>query len=174
MLVVLAILTALGGCASPRQVLYSDGPTMKETLEGARVRNLDAPPGSRAEREDRVREGLRASAHAHVRDREMASYEAYTRTALNELEQLFPKLENPTLGLYVDPHLGTDDRAPIPGYMTSFTLYERDEFALPEEVPPSRFREGPPVTHEHFVEPASGDAAPETAGHGVRLEERVR
>jgi conjugative transfer region lipoprotein (TIGR03751 family) len=58
--------------------------------------------------------------------------EAYTRTAVSELNVLFPLLPNPTLVMYVYPHLA-EARAGVPGYVTQFRLYERDEYALPGE-----------------------------------------
>ncbi len=60
--------------------------------------------------------------------------EDYTRTAVSELNVLFPLLPNPTLVMYVYPHLA-EERAGVPGYVTQFRLYERDEYALPGESP---------------------------------------
>ncbi len=60
--------------------------------------------------------------------------EAYTRTAVSELNVLFPLLPNPTLVMYVYPHLA-EERAGVPGYVTQFRFYARDEYALPGEVP---------------------------------------
>lgn len=61
-------------------------------------------------------------------------YIEYTRTALSELDNLFPRLENPDLVIYVYPHLATRTRAPIPGYTTVVPLYERVEYRLPGEA----------------------------------------
>lgn len=58
----------------------------------------------------------------------------YTRDAYNELNLHFPRLPNPTLVLYVYPHLAGSARVPVPGYATTFSLYERVEYALPGEV----------------------------------------
>ena len=63
----------------------------------------------------------------------------YTRNAYNEIENLFPQLPNPTLVMYIDPHL-SEAGYPVPGYSTAFTLYEKPQFALPGEVPPSHWR----------------------------------
>lgn len=46
----------------------------------------------------------------------------------------FYKLPNPELNMYVYPHLAGQDELPIPGYSTVFNAYERDHFALPNEV----------------------------------------
>ena len=59
----------------------------------------------------------------------------YARTAHTELETRFPRLPNPTLVMYVFPHLAGTERVPVPGYATTFPLYERVEYALPGEVP---------------------------------------
>lgn len=58
----------------------------------------------------------------------------YTRCAQNEIHNLFPKLPNPTIAMYVSPHLAGEDEAPVPGYTTAFTLYREDHFALPGEI----------------------------------------
>jgi len=61
-------------------------------------------------------------------------HESYTRTALNETEQLFKLLPNPKISIYVYPHLSTRDNAPVPGYTTAVSLYRSDEYALSDEV----------------------------------------
>ena len=37
--------------------------------------------------------------------------------------------------MYVFPHLSGDERTPVPGYVTTFSFYEKVEYALPGEVP---------------------------------------
>ena len=65
----------------------------------------------------------------------IAHYRGFVREAATEIESVFPRLPNPTLVMYIDPHL-SEAGYPIPGYATAFTLYEKTEFALPGEVPP--------------------------------------
>ena len=43
-------------------------------------------------------------------------------------------LRNPTLHMYVYPHLATVDEVPIPGYWTVFPLYAKNHYALPGEL----------------------------------------
>lgn len=86
-------------------------------------------------RDDRL-DGLRQYARFGLTQR--PRYEHYTRTAGNELTQQFETLPNPTILIYVYPHLATDDRVPIPGYTTAINLYNRDHYALPEELPTHR------------------------------------
>lgn len=63
-------------------------------------------------------------------------YDRYTRDAKTEIENLFPRLPNPTLYLYVRPHTVGVDGLPIPGYTVPFSMYERDQHAMPGEVAP--------------------------------------
>ena len=58
----------------------------------------------------------------------------YTAIAAQEIEQLFPMLPNPQIVVYIYPHMATSTRAPVPGYTTAISLYERDEYALPNEM----------------------------------------
>ncbi len=116
---------ALGGCASTKEsVLPQDGPSMKAIY-------------------DAHFEGMGADG-PYVLRRELGSrplgdddvdLAGYSRTAHTELETIFPRLPNPTLVMYVFPHLAGAERVPVPGYATTFTLYERVEYALPGEVP---------------------------------------
>lgn len=57
----------------------------------------------------------------------------YTREAQTEIAQLFPKLPNPDLVMYVFPHMAGEGNYPVPGYSTTFSLYEQDYYALPGE-----------------------------------------
>ena len=65
----------------------------------------------------------------------------YTREAHNEIDTTFPRLPNPSLAMYVFPHLAGDEQVPVPGYVTTFPMYERVEYALPGEVPTKRQRQ---------------------------------
>ena len=51
----------------------------------------------------------------------------------DQVRQTFPTLKNPFLVMYVFPSLNTEDSTPIPGYWTTFPLYDTVEFALPGE-----------------------------------------
>ena len=85
---------------------------------------------------------------------------AYTRTAANELELLFPRLPNPDVFIYVPAHLATELRIPVPGYTTAVPLYDRVEYALPGEGGAARSSsEAPP------------DGSPEEAPPGTSPEE---
>jgi len=60
-------------------------------------------------------------------------YSAFVRTEATQLESKFQLLDNPTLYMFVAPHLATRDGVPVPGYLTEFKFYTRDHYALPGE-----------------------------------------
>lgn len=119
------------GCTSPRAILKTSGPTMQELIEG----------GQRTGPRDRTRHRLtdteRRALTASVQRQAHRAVElhGYTRTAEREIEQLFPRHPNPTITIYVYPHLATASHAPVPGYTTAITLYPADQYALPGEQP---------------------------------------
>lgn len=116
---------ALGGCASTKEsVLPQDGPSMKAIYD-AHFEGMGADDPYVLRREL----GTRPLGDDDV------DLAGYSRSAHTELETIFPRLPNPTLVMYVFPHLEGSQRVPVPGYATTFTLYERVEYALPGEVP---------------------------------------
>lgn len=55
---------------------------------------------------------------------------SYTRSAANEVINLFPRLPNPDLVMYIYPHLSdTDEPMPVPGYSTVIPFYSRVQYA---------------------------------------------
>lgn len=62
------------------------------------------------------------------------NYSQYTRNSMSELDVLFPRLPNPTLVMYVYPHI-SQAGVPVPGYSTAFALFDKVEYALPGETP---------------------------------------
>jgi conjugative transfer region lipoprotein (TIGR03751 family) len=63
-----------------------------------------------------------------------ADLAGYTREAADEIEARFARLPNPTLVMFIFPHLAGNDAVPVPGFATSFPMYERTHYALPGEV----------------------------------------
>jgi len=116
----------LAGCASTKDsVLPQDGPSMKTIYEG-HMNEMNARDPQTLRHELGNRPILTGQAALH----------GYTREANNEIDVLFPRLPNPTLVMYVFPHLAGETQAPVPGYATAFPMYEQVEYALPGEVPP--------------------------------------
>ena len=114
----------LAGCASTKDaVLPQDGPSMQAIYEG----HIQAM----AARDPQVIRG--ELGHRPVVTGEAALH-GYTRDAFNEIDVLFPRLPNPTLVMYIFPHLAGEAGVPVPGYTTAFPMYEQVEYALPGEV----------------------------------------
>ena len=63
------------------------------------------------------------------------AYEDYTRTASNETQALFKPLDNPSIPIYVYPHVALigDEQLVKPGFTTAFFLYKQNQFALASE-----------------------------------------
>ncbi|PID63418.1 MAG: TIGR03751 family conjugal transfer lipoprotein [Gammaproteobacteria bacterium] len=136
--VVLPLVLAFGVCSlaacahSPKQVIrQGEGPTVVEILQGTGGDVAESETARHTEQDIVRRPGTTSAGHA-----------GYARTALNETRQLFPVLPNPTILLYVHPHLATSEQMPVPGYTTAYSLYERQQYALPGELPPANI----PVT----------------------------
>ena len=101
--------------------------------------------------------------------------DGYTRDAYNEIQGIFPELPNPTLVMYIYPHLAENgsgpscctqrDFSPVPGYATTFRMYERTQYALPGEMAGRgdyELRE-PPVYRERCKSYKNGDPKGHTA-----------
>ena len=121
----------LSSCASTKDaVLPQDGPSMKAIYE-QHIEEMGARDPLV------VREAL---GNRPVVDGEGALH-GYTREAYNEIDTIFPRVPNPSLVMYVFPHLAGNEQVPVPGYVTTFPMYERVEYALPGEVPTKRQRQ---------------------------------
>ena len=140
--VLLSISLLVGGCASTKEaVLPQDGPSM-QAIYDAHLEEMAA----------RDPQALRAELGSRPVGTGTASLEGYTRDAHNEIETIFPRLPNPTLVMYVFPHLATDERIPVPGYATTFPMYERVEYALPGEVSSMHTSDRPTHSNENATD----------------------
>ena len=63
-----------------------------------------------------------------------ADLSKYTRSAATELNTRFPRVPNPTLVMFVFPHIVSGDM-PVPGYVTTFPMWDNAPYALPGETP---------------------------------------
>ena len=121
---IVSISLLLGGCAGTKDaVLPQDGPPMQAIY--------DAHMTALAAQDPTV---VRTALGTRPINTGEADLDGYTREAFTELDATFPRLPNPSLVLYVFPHLAGAERTPVPGYATTFPLYERVEYALPGEV----------------------------------------
>ncbi len=132
----ISLLGLLNGCAtgSKDSILPQDGPTMKQVYDG----HFNGTSQHRKELDSSL---SRVSSFA-IKDRQStdnnqnrdADYSSYTRNSHNEIQQIFPRLRNQTLVMYIFPHLSEGERLPIPGYSTAFPLFIHPEYALPGEL----------------------------------------
>jgi conjugative transfer region lipoprotein (TIGR03751 family) len=143
--ILISLSLLMSGCMGGKDsILPQDGATMKQVYEGhfsgeppAYKNELDQEGSGEKENELAVSkadakksEGLIARRH----DGSDNDLTGYTRTAHNEIQQIFPRLKNKTLIMYIFPHLSKSERHPVPGYSTAFTMYRQTEYALPGEV----------------------------------------
>lgn len=118
----LAWTSALFGCTAKQVVLPQRAPTIEaiyaEHFRGDLATDLES---ERKALQTRAVQADLSGGPAHQ--------------ALDAIEARFGRLANPTLILYVYPHLAEKERVPVPGYFTVFPLYERTEYARPGEGP---------------------------------------
>jgi conjugative transfer region lipoprotein (TIGR03751 family) len=122
--VLLLISLGLSGCATKDTILPRDGKPMQD-IYWDHLREM-----KRNDLSD-----VRSSIQVDIVEDE-ASNQLGTLNSGGDIASAFPSLPNPTMYLYVYPHLAGAERHPVPGYITQFKLYERDEIALPGEDSP--------------------------------------
>ena len=125
-LISLALLMGSGCSSVTTAELPQDGPKMQQVYE-----NHFEESGRQDVDGAREQIGTQRGRAIHNGDTDLSGY---TRTAYSEINELFPRLPNPTLIMYIDPHL-TQAGHPVPGYSTAFPMYEMEQYALPGEAP---------------------------------------
>ena len=124
---IVALISLLSACSyqTKDDLLPQTGPTMQEVY-----RNHESSLLVGSEKKVSSTSGIRDRLTGN-KDVDLAGY---TRDVNSEIEQQFPRLPNPTLVMYVYPHLSTASSLPVPGYSTAFPFYERPEYAMPGEL----------------------------------------
>ena len=126
----LIVLINLVGCAGSKDTILP--------LEGASMKTIYTEHFNTIGLRDSM--SVRNELKARPLAADAADLGGYTRDAFNELDAHFPRLPNPTLVMYVFPHLAGAERVPVPGYATTFPMYRQVEYALPGEVPETKTR----------------------------------
>jgi conjugative transfer region lipoprotein (TIGR03751 family) len=116
----LTLLLNLTGCTTCGNAIPNNEPTMAEIYETAMQQSHQYSL-------EQVR--------SQVKNNNTCCVSSDTDTA-----NTFPTLPNPQLIMYVYPHFSTQDEAPIPGYTTTFNLYEKMYYAMEGEVKPNVIR----------------------------------
>lgn len=116
------VLGVLAGCSSKDAMLPQPDQTMQDVYNTTMGSTGE---GKLMDERSALRRSLTGSD---------VDYSGYVRTEANQLQSKFKLLPNPTLYMFVAPHLSTADGVPVPGYLTEFKLYTRDHYALPGEI----------------------------------------
>ena len=141
-LIGLGVILVLGGCASAPgskasilpQNLKSMDEIYKEHTQRIKPRDALSPTPVPKDSTPQSAAPPARGQEAHPETMRYASWDAYTRSAVTEIDNLFPTLPNPILVMHVFAHLSSTENTPVPGYATAFPMYERIEFALPGEL----------------------------------------
>lgn len=127
-----ALLAALGGCSTSKEKLLPHGDsTMLDIWD--QETGGSASGGQATRQLLDARQMLRRPLTDSDVQNTPATNSAYTRSAANEIDRQFHRLPNPDLVMYVFPHLAGTDPVPVPGYTTVFPLYQRVQYAMPDE-----------------------------------------
>ena len=119
-IMILLLINTLTGCASnpdpDERPLPQSGQTMTQIYQEQMIAgNGDSMPLS-----------------AHNQRALITDRHSTTLTSDNALNVTFSRVPNPTLTLFVYPHLKGE--MPIPGYSTGLFLFDKDHYALPGET----------------------------------------
>lgn len=121
----LCLAVLLTGCSTTKDEMLPPGDsTMLELWQNK---------GSSARTTTEARSTLRRGLTDDDQAARQAIEESYTRTAENEIQQVFPRLPNPDMVIYIYPHMAGNAPAPVPGYSSVFPFYSRVQYALPGE-----------------------------------------
>jgi len=121
----LCLAVLLTGCSTTKDEMLPPGDsTMLELWQ-----NKGASARTTTEARSTLRRGLTDDDSAA----RQAIEDSYTRTAENEIQQVFPRLPNPDMVIYIYPHMAGNAPAPVPGYSSVFPFYSRVQYALPGE-----------------------------------------
>ncbi|TGC14773.1 TIGR03751 family conjugal transfer lipoprotein [Escherichia sp. E4385] len=123
-LLVLAALLLVGCSTSKDEILPPGDGTMLDLWQ-----NKASSARTTTEARSILRRGLTDAEMANRQTLE----DSYTRDAQNEIQQLFPRLPNPDMVIYIYPHMAGNEPAPVPGYSSVFSFYSRVQYALPGE-----------------------------------------
>lgn len=112
------ISVAAVACAGPKKSMVKpDAKTMQQVYE---EKFGDRDAGDNLHLQRPVADGI-------------ADLRGYTRDAAVELNALFPIVPNPTLIMFIYPHV-TDAGREVPGYSSRLKMYQHEHYALPGEM----------------------------------------
>jgi conjugative transfer region lipoprotein (TIGR03751 family) len=129
------MVSLLSACATgdKESILPQDGPSMKEVYQ--RHFSQESGDANQSVRTPSIKPYRPAELPIEQQEKYQNQNPISTpfTQSTRQAQQQFPRLKNPTLILYVFPHLSHEGHIPVPGYATGFSFYETIEFALPGE-----------------------------------------
>jgi conjugative transfer region lipoprotein (TIGR03751 family) len=119
----MGVLVGLSGCASSNPPVsgYTEAQVYEMAMKQSDAQSLG-----------RIRNQVKPIVVVPPRQT-FTNFDGTAKQAQSELNKMFPKLPNPQTTVYVAPHLGPDG-VPVPGYYTTFHLYNKNHYALPGEI----------------------------------------
>ena len=143
----------LSGCSSLSQVIPKEGPSMEQQYDGMKKVSprpdadwVNESGASKKTSKSVTTSDSSLSTEENNDDADVSSLRkqvqpvALRSTALKQsvptsnMWNSFHKVSNPTLTLFIYPHLSGNDELPVPGYTTAFNAYDHDHFALPQDA----------------------------------------
>jgi conjugative transfer region lipoprotein (TIGR03751 family) len=121
-LILISAFALVSGCTSMHDVMPKQSLTMEQIY--------DDTGKAHAQHETDKNDDSLAQVRKEVSPIKGASTSLSEEVLPKNTWQVFHKVQNPTLKLYVYPHLAGNDELPVPGYMTAFNAYERDHYSL--------------------------------------------
>lgn len=121
------ILINLTGCTTCANAIPNNEPTMAEIYENSMQQSHQS---TLEQARDQVRNAGLGNNSKRFVSHDMRS----TQMETDAINNAFPILPNPQLVMYIYPHLSRQDEAPIPGYTTAFSLYEKTYYAMEGEL----------------------------------------
>lgn len=118
------LLACLGGCAKSKLPIATS--SMADIYAGVETVNPEADSKAPA------RAGIEKPYHGRDLSDAGSDLTGFTRSEATELTTRFARVPNPTLAMYVFPHLS--GQLPVPGYITTFPLWDSAPYALPGET----------------------------------------
>ena len=142
----------LAGCAGRGDIIPDSGPKMIDIFTASSASETPSGnqgiPGSISEIEllcsELNKKSARRDCLKKARERnlvvgtnsqvEPVLYDDFTRSEVERNRVIFKRVPNPDVIVYVVPHLATSSEVPIPGYVTTFPMFNKVNYALPGEI----------------------------------------
>jgi len=127
-----------------KSIIYLTGVSLVLTLSACVVSSRNKLPKNLKTKQEIYNEHFKkGSAGQRYRQRGLRVYQeddsrvgfSFVRHSKNETQNLFKRLPNPDLVMYVFPHVKGREQTPVPGYTTLFPMYTQVHYAMPGEAP---------------------------------------